>query len=69
MYETQIVAWMVGRTDPTEERDRIHRIALAEARIADAHRSAARPAPPSPSARFVLTTGGGGSAVAECCPA
>ena len=41
MFHLHPGAFGIGRDDPAEGRDRIHRIALAEARTATEHRSGA----------------------------
>lgn len=69
MFQTQIASWMIGRTGPAEERDRTHRIALAEARIADAHRRSARVATPVATRRIDLAAADGGTVSVACCAA
>ncbi len=49
-YANPTSPWILGREDPAQERDRVHRIALHEARIATDDRrggaAASRPAAP-----------------------
>jgi hypothetical protein len=69
-YANPTTPWILGREDPAEERDRVHRIALHEARIATAYRQAVA------ATRRPAATGGAGPApanrsweanVAACC--
>lgn len=62
--------WLIGRQDPQEQRNRMHLVALNEARIATEYRQAvATTAAPAGSARPLAIATGMGSNVdlAACC--
>ena len=67
MFQTQIVGWMISRGGPAQDRDRAHRIALSEARIADSVRSTRRAAPVA--VRVGSVSSGVATATVACCAA
>lgn len=72
MFHVHPSAFGIGREDPAEDRERMHRIALHEARITTDHRSGAHDdlalANAQPVARLRFAASGGPSAdLSACC--
>lgn len=62
--------WLIGRRDPQEQRNRMHLVALNEARIATEYRQAvaATAAPAGSARRLAIATGTGSNVdLAACC--
>ena len=72
MFHLHPGAFGIGRDDPAEDRERMHRIALQEARITTDHRAGAHDdlalASARPAARLRFATSGGSTAdLGACC--
>jgi hypothetical protein len=62
--------WLIGRQDPQEQRNRMHLVALNEAKLATEHRlsQAETAAPAGPVRRIALATATGSNTdLAACC--
>ena len=72
MFQLHPGAWVIGREDPEEARQRMHRVAIHEVRSATEYRaSKAQQAPASPARtiaglRFAPTSASSGD-LAACC--
>jgi hypothetical protein len=72
MFHLHPGAWLIGREDPEEGRNRMHRIAIHEARIATEYREAtAEEALMSPARSFaglrLASSSGPSGDLAACC--
>jgi hypothetical protein len=71
MFHIDHDAWLIGRNDPVVERNRMHLVALQEARMASEYRSSRSDTATAPRAigRVAIAAGGAGSSVdlAACC--
>ena len=68
MFQTQIVGWLTDRPEPRDERDRFHRIAIADARVATEFR-VARPERRIRTQHATVGLVSSPGLVADCCAA